>query len=123
MPKPTPEFVSYVLELLSPLGSATARRMFGGYGLYLEGLIVAIVIDDVLYLKTDQESRPAFEAAGSTPFRYEKKAGEVVAVAYWRAPEEALDNPAALAPWARLAMGASLRAQAGAARPSTKKKR
>ena len=56
----TPVFFAHVLELLRPSGRAAARAMFGGHGLYLDGLIVAIVVEDVLYLKTDDETRPAY---------------------------------------------------------------
>jgi len=54
----SPDFVAHVLELMRGAGSATARAMFGGHGIYLDGMIVGIVVADVLYLKTDDETRP-----------------------------------------------------------------
>ena len=56
----TPDFIAHVLELMRPAGRASARAMFGGHGLYVDGLIVGIVVEDVLYLKTDDETRGAY---------------------------------------------------------------
>jgi len=106
------EFVAHVLELLAPSGSVTARRMFGGFGIYRDGLMFALVADDVLYLKTDGTNRGEFEAAGSEPFAYHARRKRVI-LSYWRAPEEALDNGATMLAWARSAYAAALRAKAG----------
>ena len=67
------EFVAYVLEVMAPWAPVSARRMFGGYGLYREAQMFAIVMDDTLYLKTDTASRDRFIAAGSSAFVYEGK--------------------------------------------------
>jgi DNA transformation protein len=104
-------FVAHVLELLTVVAPARSRRMFGGHGLYLDGLFVAIVADERLYLKADAETAPRFQAAGGEPFRYDGK-GKPMTMAYWTLPAEALESPAEMAPWARLAMAAALRAQA-----------
>ena len=58
------EFVSYVVESLQPLGPVGARRMFGGHGIYLDGVMFALIADDQLYLKVDGGNRAAYEAAG-----------------------------------------------------------
>ena len=105
------DFAAYCVELLTALGSARARRMFGGHGLYVDDLFVAIVIGGRLYLKVDAQTRPQFEAAGCTPFLY-AKAEQAVAMSYWSAPEEATESPALMLPWARLAQAAALRARA-----------
>lgn len=115
MPAPPP-FVAHVLELLAPLGAANARRMFGGYGLYVDAVFVAFIADDRLYLKADAASRPAFERAGCTPFAYSRSDNAAVTLGYWSAPDDALDSPQGMAPWARLALAAALRAKA--AKPS-----
>ncbi len=65
----SPEFCAHVLDLLAPLGVVTARRMFSGYGLYLDRVIFAIITNDTLYLKVDEQSQADYEAAGSAPFR------------------------------------------------------
>lgn len=112
-----PPFVSHCLELLAPLGAARARRMFGGHGLYVGDVFVALISDDRLYMKTDDASRGAFERAGSQPFAYARRDRSAVTLGYWSAPDEALDSAAAMAPWARLSLAAALRAHA-AQRPA-----
>jgi DNA transformation protein len=105
------EFTQHCAELLSPLGVVRARRMFGGQGLYLDELFVAIISDEQLYLKTDAQSRPLFEAAGCPPFSYLRE-GQPTSLGYFRPPEEAMESPALMRPWARLALEAALRARA-----------
>ncbi|QPF72320.1 TfoX/Sxy family protein [Roseateles sp. DAIF2] len=115
------EFTAHCTELLSPLGAVRTRRMFGGRGLYLDELFVALIADEQLYLKTDVESRPRFEAAGCEPFRYLKQ-GEWTTLGYYRPPEEAMESPALMRPWARLALEAALRAQALKLKPRPARK-
>ncbi len=106
------EFVVHVLELLAPFGSVSARPMFGGYGIYRDALMFALVADDVLYVKADSGNRSEFEAAGSAPFSYTARRRQVI-LSYWRAPEEALESREAMQPWARSAFAAALRAKPG----------
>lgn len=101
----------HCLELLAPLGSVRARRMFGGHGIYIDDLFVAIIAVDSLYLKANASTRPLFEAAGSSPFVYDSQ-NKAVSLGYWTAPPDALESPALMAPWARLAMQAALDARA-----------
>jgi DNA transformation protein and related proteins len=96
------------VELLSSLGPIKQRAMFGGYGLYAEGVIVGLVAFDRLFLKTDALSRPHFIAAACLPFTYEGK-GKTVVMSYYEPPAEAFDSSAAMQPWARLAIEAALR--------------
>jgi DNA transformation protein len=103
------EFIELVLELLAPLGTASARAMFGGHGVYLDGVIIAIVVDDTLYFKTDEQNRVEFDRLGLEPFTYEAADGKQQSMSYVRAPDEALDSPHAMRPWARSAMAAALR--------------
>jgi DNA transformation protein len=107
-----PDFVNWCCELLAPLGAVRAKRMFGGHGLYADEVFVAIVIGEDLFLKTDADSRPAFEAAGCRPFEYQSAEGRHVALSYWSAPAEAMDSPAQMLPWARQALASALRARA-----------
>ncbi|MDI4632988.1 TfoX/Sxy family protein [Pelomonas sp. V22] len=104
------EFVAHCTELLQLLGSVRSRRMFGGHGLYVDDFFIAIVAGDQLFLKTDEQTRSRFEAEGCTPFCFPQKDGELVSTSYFRPPEEALESPALLQPWARLALDAALRA-------------
>ncbi len=112
------EFVALVLELIAPLGACSSRAMFGGHGIYVDSQIIAIVADDTLYLKADEASRKQFDERGLEPFAYTAN-GKTYAMSYFRAPEEALDAPHAMLPWARAALAAALRKSA--AKTSKKK--
>lgn len=114
--------IAWHRELLAALGRVDARRMFGGTGFYADGRIVALEIEGVLYLKTDAESRPRFVDAGGRPFAYDGK-GRTVETSYWTPPDDALDAAEAMAPWARLAREAALRAEAKAAPKKTSGKK
>ena len=108
----------YFKEILSGVGAVQARRMFGGQGLYAAGLMFALVIDGELYLKTDEENRPAFAAAGCSAWRYAGK-GRLVETSYWSVPAEAMDDREAMTPWARLALDAAGRK--AVAKPAARK--
>ena len=101
-------FIEYLRELFADLGPVSARAMFGGHGLYHDGLIFGIVIDEAVYLKVDDVSRAAFEAAGCAPFIYEMR-GKPLPMSYWSVPAEAMDSAQAMLPWARRAHEAALR--------------
>lgn len=115
------EFVEHCAELLGAVGSVRSRRMFGGRGFYIDDLFVALITGERLYLKVDAQTRPAFEAAGCTPFVY-AAGGRSVALGYFSAPDDAMESPPLMQPWARLALAAALRARAAkprAASPAT----
>ena len=114
------ELAQHCVELLQPLGAARSRRMFGGHGIYVDDLFVALIIYDRLYLKADAHSRAAFEAAGCEPFVYDG-AGKQVTVSYWSVPADAMESPALMQPWARLAIEAALRARAAKPAASARK--
>ncbi|NVJ22152.1 TfoX/Sxy family protein [Myxococcus sp. AM011] len=105
----TDSFVEYVVELLEKLGPVQARRMFGGWGLYFGGRMFGLVGDGQLYLKTDDVTRPDFQAAGCRPFIYEG-GGRRIEMSYWTAPTDASDDAYELLPWARRAVDAAARA-------------
>jgi DNA transformation protein and related proteins len=110
------ETTAHCLELLAPLGAVRTTRMFGGRGFYVDDLFCALILNGRLYLKTDAVSRPRFEAAGCQPFEYDAK-GRRVTISYFSAPDDAMESPALMQPWARLALEAALRARA--ARPAS----
>ena len=111
----SPAFVDHCLELLGSFGAATRKRMFGGHALYVDDLVVALILGETLYMKADAETSSRFEAAGCKPFQYARRDKEVIITSYWSAPDEALESPAQLAPWLRLAQAASLRSRSKAA--------
>ena len=104
-------FVDYVMELLGPFGTVGARPMFGGHGVYLDGLMFALVLEDTLYLKADEMNRIEFEQASCEIFSYARK-GECATLNFFRAPEDAMESPELMLPWARTAYAAALRANA-----------
>jgi DNA transformation protein len=81
--------------------------MFGGVGLYLDGLFFALIDDDTLYFKADEASRRRYEAAGSRPFCPDPSRPEQ-AMGYWQVPADVLEDPEALVDWAREAQGVAL---------------
>ncbi|HKX94135.1 MAG TPA: TfoX/Sxy family protein [Methylibium sp.] len=124
MARPGDDFATHCVELLLPLGAARAQRMFGGHGLYLGELMVGLIAQEQLYLKTDAQTLPQWQDAGGRPFVYESRRDGTVkttAMSYWTPPEEAIESPAAMLPWARLALEAALRAQAAKPRRPARK--
>ncbi len=106
----TDDFREFVLEQLRPSGRVTSRAMFGGIGLYLDGLFFALIDDDTLYFKTDDSNRSRYEKAGSRPFcPFPDKPDK--SMAYWQVPAEALEDSEELAIWAREAMNVALAAR------------
>jgi len=99
-------------DLFSGLGPVSIRRMFGGKGVYHRGLIIAVEVRGELRLKADAVSAPQFEAAGAARWTYVNTSGKSAAMPYWSIPDEALDDPDAMARWARLAYEAALRSTA-----------
>ena len=104
-------FIDYVMELLGPFGTVRPRRMFGGWGVYLDGLMFALVSDDTLYLKADEMNRVEYEQAGCEAFGYTRK-GKRATLNFFRAPEDAMESPELMLPWARTAYAAALRTNA-----------
>lgn len=109
MARPCPELVDHACELFAPLGTIRAKPMFGGWGFYCDELFFAIVAVETLYLKADAESADAFRQAGGEPFRVAFKDGRTETMNYWTVPEEAMENPGEMRPWAQRALAAALR--------------
>jgi DNA transformation protein len=105
-------FVEHVVETMRAFGAVEAKSMFGGWGLYHQGLFFALIAEDALYLKTDSENRADFDALGLAPFVYPMKDGQTIVMSYCQAPEEALENAESMADWARRGYAAALRAAA-----------
>jgi DNA transformation protein and related proteins len=110
-PGSLPDFVDYVIELLGPFGTVSARRLFSGHGIFLDGLMFAIVAQETLWLKADEMSREEFERVGCEPFQYDRS-GKIATLGFYRAPADALESPSHALPWARTAYAAALRANA-----------
>jgi DNA transformation protein len=120
-------FVAFLREQLAPLGRISVRRMFGKSGVFCDGVMLAMVRDDTLYFRVDDDNRAELkEAEAFPPLNYAKKGGSID-LSFWRAPERLLDDPDELVAWARSALAAARRVagkrQRGAPRPVAKRPR
>lgn len=104
------EFVEYLKEAFREFGPVSARRMFGGHGIYYDGVMIGLVADDTLYLKVDAESEQKFIEQGLSQFEY-PKGDKMVGMSYYLAPEEALEEPSEMRAWAQMAYDAALRSR------------
>jgi len=87
------EFVEYVTkDLLAELTGVTSRAMFGGYGIYKDGIIFGMIVDDELYLKVDDTNKKEYQKMGSTPFTYKSKEGKEISMSYWKISGEILED-------------------------------
>ena len=102
----------HIRELFDSLGQVSIRRMFGGKGIYHEGLIVAVVLRGELMLKGDDRSGPDYEAAGGKRWFYEGKTGRQVNMPYWTVPDSAFDDQDELSELTAKAYQTALRAKA-----------
>ena len=110
------DFANYCCDLLASAGRCIPKRMFGGHALSTEGLTIAILADlgdgEKLWLKGDDSTRSRYEAAGCKIFTYPMK-GVARSMNYFSTPEDAMDSPDAMRPWAALVLDCALRARAG----------
>jgi DNA transformation protein len=104
-------FIEFAVELLGRVGPVRARAMFGGHGLYRGDVMIGLVDDDEIFLKTDEETRPRFEEAGCRRWIFEG-GGKRMESSYFRPPDEAHESPEDMEPWGRLAVEAGRRAAA-----------
>lgn len=116
----TPPIVGLLIDRLAPLGAVTARAMFGGHGLYLDGLMFGLIWADTAYFKVDDLTRGDYERAGMPPFR--PYADRAVAFSYFELPAAALGDPEVLRDFASRAHGAARRAQAKKANRGVKRR-
>lgn len=101
------DFADHVCDLLAPLGEVRPRAMFGGYGIYVDGVFCAIVASDTLYFKVDDGNRADFEALGASPFKpFEDK---TMVMSYYEVPAAVMDDRRAVVDWGRKAIEAARR--------------
>jgi DNA transformation protein len=105
-------YKAFIQDLLADFGPVSIRNMFSGAGLYADGVMFALLVDDTLYLKADELSAHAFAAEGKGPFTYRPKGRAAVAMSYWEVPERLLDDPEELVAWAKRAHAIALAAKA-----------
>lgn len=112
-----------IREIFAGLGAVSIRKMFGGKGVYFDGLIVGVDLYDEVMLKGDEVSGPELEAAGAKRWVYSGKSGTPVAMPYWSIPDSAIDDPDELATWTRKAFESAVRVEAAKAAAPKKAKR
>lgn len=94
------EYADFVRDVLSVFGPVVVRPMFGGGGVYLDGVMFGLIAEDVLYLRGDEASAGDFSAHGKGPFVYQPKGRKPISMPYWEVPEHLYDDPDALSEWA-----------------------
>ncbi len=104
------EFVDYLGEVFEEFGAITSRKMFGGHGIYHDGLMFGLVADDELYLKVDKNSVTFFEERSLEAFEYIKN-NKAMKMSYHKAPEEIYDERDVAKEWADRAYEAALRSK------------
>lgn len=112
------EFAEYIKEVLAGFGDVRIRRMFGGFGVFHNDLMIGLIADDVMYFKADSQSAKSFSDKGLEQFEYIKN-GKPMKMSYFMAPEEIFDDPSEAKKWATLAYDAALRSR----KPAKKKRK
>jgi len=102
------DFVDSLHETFERLGRIRTRRMFGGHGVWHEDRMIALVANDTLYLKSDAESAPYFDALDLPPFTYVRQ-GQSMPMSYRQAPADLFEDRNEAALWGRRAYEAALR--------------
>jgi DNA transformation protein len=113
----------HIRELFAAFGPVSVRRMFGGAGVYADGVMFALVTGGVVYLKTDPDNIDAFEREQCGPFSYGTRDGTRQITSYWQMPDRLYDDPDELAQWARCALAVARAKQSEKKRPAQKRKR
>ena len=90
------KYLQFVMQKLDSLGYVTSRAMFGGYGIFHEGVMFALISDDTLYFKVNESNRAMYEQAGSKPFLH--------GISYWEVPAELLEEDSKLHEWANISI-------------------
>lgn len=94
------DFLAYVLDQLTHLGSVSSRRMFGGAGLYCEEFFFGLIADDVLYLRVNDSNRDDYTTRGMAPFQpYADRLH--LSMSYFEVPADVLETPGNLVSWAQ----------------------
>lgn len=109
-------------ELFAPFAAVCVKRMFGGHGVYVDGLFFAIEAGGEIYLKADRHSAPQFQEAGSRPFIYQGK-DRPVTLSYWSLPDQAIEDADELVFWAKSAVEAAFRAGPKRPKPAAGKRK
>ena len=98
------EFLDYVLDQFSGWDEVSARKMFGGAGLYCDGVMFGLIADDVAYLKVDESNQVDFEKAGASAFNPSPEKEKTYVMSYYKTPADILEDRQLLSQWAERAL-------------------
>ena len=101
------DFVEHVCLMLAPLGEVRPKRMFGGYGIYVDDVFMAIIAYDTLWFKVDDGNVEDYREAQSRPFKPWEDRGTVMS--YWEEPADVVDDRVAIVAWGGKALAAARR--------------
>ncbi len=104
-------YLAFLEERLAPVGGVSIRKMFGGLGIFRDGVMFGLVSKDVLYFRADDASKAAYEAEGSMPWSMADH-GRPMTMPYWRVPERLLEDEDDFRAWALAACAAAVRGRA-----------
>lgn len=103
-------FVQYIVEeVMQGVSGITVKGMFGGYGIYKEGIIFGLIVQNMLYFKVDESNRSDYEEHESVPFSYDTKKGKKVLTSYWEVPQTILEEFSSLETWIEKSVAVSLK--------------
>ena len=111
----------FIQELFAVFGPVSVRRLFGGTGIYAEGVLIGAVFRDEIYLKADAKTAARFDAEGCGTFEYVTKTGTRAIASFRKLPERLYDDADELADWAREALGVARRKGAAKQKSAAKK--
>ena len=116
----SPDFLDYLQDQFSIVGEVSIRKMFGGAGLYFEGVMFGLVADETVYLKADAHTRKAYESKGMGPFIYDGK-GKPISMSYYQLPEDILEDQDHIQDWALQAIQVAKKAKFNTTKPPKRK--
>ncbi|MBC8412891.1 MAG: TfoX/Sxy family protein [Nitrospira sp.] len=118
--KKTSEFIEFLEEVFEKFGIIDIKKMFGGYGVYHEGLMFGLVERNTLYLKADIKTKELFESMELSQFSYRRK-DKTIKMSFYRAPEEIFDDKNLAVKWADLAYGSAFRSASSGKNQTSRK--
>lgn len=113
--------IDHAKDLFAPFGDIRVKKMFGGAGVYCDDLFFAIMDDEAIWFKVDDDTRAEFESRGLEPFVFEMKDGSSGTMSYYNAPDDIYDDEDELKRWTTMALDAASRAAKFKKKPAKKK--
>jgi len=102
-------FKTFICDHFSALGTVSTRNMFGGAGVYVRGVMFALLAGDVLYVKADADMVTELAELGSQAFKVDFGKGKGPhSMGYWTLPESAMDDPFEAEQWGQRALAFAL---------------